>query len=107
MRICENNTVLAKSDFWSKTRQPAPVSPTSSCFPSAPTYKNQQGSDLSKVSPALSAQFVRVHSLVYSDSPNTCNIYMITTLDTSVSRAEKDSRFVQTTELNRAPSIGI
>ena len=28
MIICENNTVFAKSDFWSKTRQPAPVSPT-------------------------------------------------------------------------------
>ena len=28
MIICEKNTVLAKSDFWSKTRQPAPVSPT-------------------------------------------------------------------------------
>ena len=28
MIICDNNTVLAKSDFWSKTRQPAPVSPT-------------------------------------------------------------------------------
>ena len=28
MRICENNTVFAKSDFWSKTRHPAPVSPT-------------------------------------------------------------------------------
>ena len=27
MIICENNTVFAKSDFWSKTRQPAPVSP--------------------------------------------------------------------------------
>ena len=26
--ICKNNTVFAKSDFWSKTRQPAPVSPT-------------------------------------------------------------------------------
>ena len=26
--ISENNTVFAKSDFWSKTRQPAPVSPT-------------------------------------------------------------------------------
>ena len=25
--ICKNNTVFAKSDFWSKTRQPAPVSP--------------------------------------------------------------------------------
>ena len=24
--ICKNNTVFAKSDFWSKTRQPAPVS---------------------------------------------------------------------------------
>ena len=24
-----NNTVFAKSDFWSKTRQPAPVSPIS------------------------------------------------------------------------------
>ena len=23
MIICENNTVFAKSDFWSKTRQPA------------------------------------------------------------------------------------
>ena len=30
MLICENNTVFAKSDFWSKTRQPAPVSPISS-----------------------------------------------------------------------------
>ena len=28
MIICENNTVFAKSDFWCKTRQPAPVSPT-------------------------------------------------------------------------------
>ena len=28
MIICEKNTVFAKSDFWSKTRQPAPVSPT-------------------------------------------------------------------------------
>ena len=28
MVICENNTVFAKSDFWSKMRQPAPVSPT-------------------------------------------------------------------------------
>ena len=26
MRICENNTVLAKSDFWSKTRQGIPKS---------------------------------------------------------------------------------
>ena len=26
--ICKNNTVFAKSDFWSKTRQPAPVSPS-------------------------------------------------------------------------------
>ena len=29
--ISENNTVFAKSDFWSKTRQPAPVSPMCSC----------------------------------------------------------------------------
>ena len=28
MIICKNNKVFAKSDFWSKTRQPAPVSPT-------------------------------------------------------------------------------
>ena len=28
MVICENNTVFAKSDSWSKMRQPAPVSPT-------------------------------------------------------------------------------
>ena len=28
MVICENNTVFAKSDLWSKMRQPAPVSPT-------------------------------------------------------------------------------
>ena len=28
MIICENNTVFDKSDFWSKMRQPAPVSPT-------------------------------------------------------------------------------
>ena len=27
MIICENNAVFAKSDFWSKIRQPAPVSP--------------------------------------------------------------------------------
>ena len=26
--FCKNNTVFAKSDFWSKIRQPAPVSPT-------------------------------------------------------------------------------
>ena len=31
MIICENNTVFAKSDFWSKTRQPAPVSPRPYC----------------------------------------------------------------------------
>ena len=30
MIICKNNTVFAKSDFWSKTRQPAPVSPSAS-----------------------------------------------------------------------------
>ena len=30
MLICEYNTVFAKSDFWSKARQPAPVSPISS-----------------------------------------------------------------------------
>ena len=29
MIICENNTVFAKSDFWSKMRHAAPVSPTS------------------------------------------------------------------------------
>ena len=28
MIICENNAVFPKSDFWSKIRQPAPVSPT-------------------------------------------------------------------------------
>ena len=27
MIICEYNTVFAKSDFWSKIRQPTPVSP--------------------------------------------------------------------------------
>ena len=26
--FCKNNTVFAKSDFWSNIRQPAPVSPT-------------------------------------------------------------------------------
>ena len=36
MIICDNNTVFAKSDFWSKTRQPAPVSPTTRTSPIFP-----------------------------------------------------------------------
>ena len=53
--ISENNTVFAKSDFWSKTRQPAPVSPiplndisngvgmSSALYPWAVPSKTQKG----------------------------------------------------------------
>ena len=46
MIICENNTVFAKSDFWSKTRQPAPVSPKcNNVFLHATCLKGERAED--------------------------------------------------------------
>ena len=65
MIICKTNTVFAKSDFWSKTRQPAPVSPSD--FAGASSDRGVIG-NITTASTPRSSLMSRRHSTMSSAS---------------------------------------